>query len=56
MAKLKSAIALALALSSTAVVAGVLMNEWTEGTSRFCKYSDGEVIEISYGSTCPRTN
>ena len=41
---------------SSIAFAGVLMSQWTDGTSRFCKYSDGEVIEISYGSTCSSTN
>lgn len=41
---------------ATPAFAGVLMQEWTEGTTRYCKYSDGEVIAISFGSTCPRTN
>ena len=41
---------------SVSSLAGVLMSQWTEGTSRYCKYSDGEVIEISFGSTCPSTN
>lgn len=45
-----------LLIASSAVFAGVLTQEWTEGTDRFCKYSDGEVKKISYGSTCPRTN
>jgi hypothetical protein len=42
--------------SSSLAFAGVLQQEWTEGTKRYCKYSNGEVIAISYGSTCPRTN
>jgi hypothetical protein len=41
---------------STTSFAGVLMQQWTEGTSRYCKYSDGQVEEISYGSTCSSTN
>jgi hypothetical protein len=36
--------------------AGVLMGQWTEGTSRYCEYSDGSVIQISFGSTCSSTN
>jgi len=43
-------------LFTTSVFAGTLMSEWTEGTSRYCKYSDGDVIEISFGSTCPASN
>jgi hypothetical protein len=54
--KLKISLVFSLAVLSFSAFAGVLMQQWTEGTSRFCKYSDGEVIEISYGSTCPSTN
>jgi len=45
-----------LLLISSIAFAGVLMSQWTDGTSRFCKYSDGTVIEISFGSTCSSTN
>ena len=41
---------------SSLSIAGVLMSEWTEGTSRYCKYSDGVVIQISFGATCSSTN
>jgi len=41
---------------SSSSYAGVLMSQWTEGTSRYCKYSDGQVIEVSFGSTCSSTN
>jgi len=41
---------------SSLSIAGVLMSEWTDGTSRYCKYSDGAVIQISFGSTCSSTN
>ena len=54
--KIKISLALALTLISTVAVASVLMSQWTEGTSRFCKYSDGQVVEISFGSTCSSTN
>ena len=54
--KIKISLALLLLLISSTAFAGVLMSQWTEDTSRFCKYSDGEVIEISYGSTCTSTN
>ncbi|UUA74677.1 hypothetical protein [Cellvibrio sp. QJXJ] len=54
--KFKFIVAIAISLLSSAVLAGVLMSQWTEGTSRFCKYSDGEVIKISFGETCPSTN
>lgn len=54
--KIKIILAFSLIFMSTTVFAGVLMSQWTEGTSRFCQYSDGEIIEISFGSTCPSTN
>ncbi len=41
---------------TTSSFAGVLMKEWTEDNFRYCEYSDGEVIKISFGSTCSRTN
>jgi len=50
-----SSLALAILFSSS-VIAGTLMSQWTEGTSRYCKYSDGEVVEISFGSTCSASN
>ena len=57
MMKIKIKISLAsLILISSAVHAGVLMSQWTEGVTRFCKYSDGEVVAISFGSTCASTN
>ena len=54
--KIIISLAFSLVFISSTVSAGVLMSQWTEGTSRFCKYSDGEVIEISFGSTCSSTN
>jgi hypothetical protein len=41
---------------TTTAFASVLMEEWTEGTKRYCKYSDGAVIEISATENCPRYN
>jgi len=41
---------------SVSSFAGVLMGQWTDGTSRYCKYSDGEVIQISFGSVCSASN
>lgn len=43
-------------LTYSSVFAGVLLSEWTEGINRYCKYSDGSVITLSFGSTCPSTN
>mgnify|MGYP003384649818 CR=1 FL=1 len=54
--KVKVFLAFSMLVLSSTVLAGVLMQQWTEGTSRFCKYSDGTVIEISFGSTCSSTN
>lgn len=54
--KFRIAVIFSLALVSSLAVAGVLMSQWAEGTNRYCKYSDGEVIQISFGSTCPSTN
>jgi len=53
--KIRIGFILALLLIASTAFASVLMSQWTEGTSRFCKYSDGDIIEISYGSTCPST-
>lgn len=52
----KFAISALLVCVTNLAVAGVLMSQWTEGTSRFCKYSDGEVVAISFGSTCSSSN
>lgn len=41
---------------ATSAIASTLMGQWTDSTSRYCKYSDGTVTEISYGSTCPASN
>jgi hypothetical protein len=54
--KIKLSLVFSLAILSSTAFAGVLMSQWTEGTSRFCKYSDGEVITISFGSTCSSYN
>ncbi|WP_417656688.1 hypothetical protein [Pseudidiomarina aestuarii] len=56
MKKLASLMILVCTTLSTACYAGVLMEEWTENNKRYCKYSDGEVKEISFGSICPSTN
>jgi len=54
--KIKIGLAFSLVILSSTAFAGVLMSQWTDGTSRFCKYSDGQVIEISFGSTCSSSN
>ena len=56
MSKIKISLIFIIFFIASTAFASVLMSQWTEGTSRFCKYSDGDVIEISYGSTCPSTN
>jgi len=54
--KIKISLVFSLVILSSTTFASVLMSQWTEGTSRFCKYSDGEVITISFASTCSSTN
>lgn len=54
--KIRIGLVFFLALMSSTVFAGVLMSQWTDGPNRFCKYSDGEVIVISFGSTCSSYN
>ena len=41
--KIKIGLVFLLVTISSTAFASVLMSQWTEGTSRFCKYSDGEV-------------
>ena len=33
--------------------ADVLLGEWVDGTTRYCKYSDGSVVTVDAGSVCP---
>ena len=54
--QIKISLAFSMLFLSSTALAGVLVQQWTEGTSRFCKYSDGTVLEISFGSTCSSTN
>lgn len=54
--KLKLFMATIILSWSVASVAGVLVGQWTDGTSRYCEYSDGNVVQISFGSTCSSTN
>lgn len=54
--KVKFITAFAISVFSSTVLAGVLMSQWTEGNSRFCKYSDGQVVKISFAENCPSTN
>lgn len=53
---MKSLLIVLLLIVAGTSYAGVLMQEWTEGNVRYCKYSDGTVLSISFSSTCPRTN
>ncbi len=54
--QVKIGLAFSMIFLSSTVFASVLVQQWTEGTSRFCKYSDGTVLKISFGSTCSSTN
>ena len=56
MKSFKLIFAAAIFVWSTSSMAGVLMSQWTEGTTRYCKYSDGEVVKVNFGSTCSSTN
>lgn len=56
MNKIKTSLFISISLITSIAMASVLMSQWTDGTSRFCKYSNGDVIEISFGSVCPSTN
>lgn len=40
---------------SLPALSAVLMSQWTEGNTRFCKYSDGTVVELNFGEICPAT-
>jgi hypothetical protein len=42
--------------SASALAYGVLESEWDDGFKRYCKYSDGKVIAISFTSICPQSN
>ena len=53
--KLKISAVIAIVIFSSSVFAEVLTGEWTEGIKKYCQYSNGDVIEISFGSVCPRT-
>ncbi len=56
MKRLLLIIILNILLTYSSVFAGVLLSEWTGAMNRYCKYSDGTVITLSFGSTCPSTN
>ena len=45
-----------LVFTCTLAVASVLMQEWIEGSNRYCKYSDGKIITVRFSEVCPRTN
>jgi hypothetical protein len=38
---------------SSAFAYGYLTNSWVDGWTKYCKYSDGTVIAISYTAQCP---
>ncbi|WP_163937588.1 hypothetical protein [Paraferrimonas sp. SM1919] len=52
MKKTIAALLIAIAMPASAAV---LMQEWTEGMYRFCKYSDNSVIRVGFNEMCPRT-
>ena len=54
--RIKAGMAVIMLSLSFSASAGVLMSQWTDGTSRYCKYSTGEVTKVSFGSICPATN
>ena len=56
MKRLLFIIVLNILLTYSSVFAGVLLSEWTDATNRYCKYSDGTVLTLSFFSTCPSTN
>ncbi len=56
MKRLLFIIVLSILLTYSFAFAGVLLSEWTDAMNRYCKYSDGTIITLSFGSTCPSTN
>lgn len=54
--RFKLTIVVSMLFLSINAFAGVLMQQWTDNTQRYCKYSDGEVVKVNFGSTCSTTN
>lgn len=54
--KIKLSMAFLMLLLSSSAFAGVLMQQWTSNTDRYCEYSDGKVVKVSFGSVCSTTN
>lgn len=54
--KIKATMAVLMLLLSINAFAGVLMQQWTSNTDRYCEYSDGNVVKVSFGSVCSATN
>lgn len=54
--KSKTTVTVLMLLLSINAFAGVLMQQWTSNTDRYCKYSDGKVVKMSFGSACSVTN
>ncbi|WP_201588546.1 hypothetical protein [Psychrobacter pulmonis] len=54
--KSKATVTVLMLLLSINAFAGVLMQQWTSNTDRYCKYSDGKVVKMNFGSVCSVTN
>lgn len=54
--KIKATMTILMLLLSINAFAGVLMQQWTSNTDRYCEYSDGKVVKVSFGSVCSATN
>jgi len=54
--KIKAIVTALMLLLSINAFASVLMKEWTSNTDRYCEYSDGKVVKVSFGSVCSTTN
>ena len=53
---IKATVTVLMLLLSINASAGVLMQQWTSNTDRYCEYSDGKVVKMSFGSVCSATN
>tara|TARA_R100000935_G_scaffold48062_1_gene72365 strand:+ start:260 stop:433 length:174 start_codon:yes stop_codon:yes gene_type:complete len=54
--KIKATMTVLMLLLSINAFAEVLMQQWTSNTDRYCEYSDGKVVKVSFGSVCSATN
>jgi len=53
--KIKATMAVLMLLLSVNAFSAVLMKQWTSNTDRYCEYSDGKVVKVSFGSVCAAT-